>query len=260
MILDKIVEKKKEEIKIAKQKMPISILKKDVWMRATLGAFKRAIHVEGQIKLIAEVKKSSPSKGVIVSSFNPLDIACKYQSAGASAISVLTDERFFDGKLEYMKNIKDRVTIPVLRKDFIIDEYQIYESLVNHADAILLIARILTFQQLKDYQDIAKELGLDCLVEVHDEEDIEKALKSGSSVIGINNRDLSSFNVDIITTEKLIKYLPADKVIVSESGIANYRDVMFLQGLGVDAILVGESLLSSKDIILKVREILGHGV
>lgn len=256
MILSKIIEEKKKEIERAQRHVPLSELKGQVKSLSIKSTFKKLISRKGHINLIAEVKKSSPSKGVIRADFDPVKIALTYQAYGASAISVLTDERFFDGKLEYLRHVKERVTIPVLRKDFIIDEYQVYESAANGADAILLIANILTPEELNRYFAIAKELGMDVLVEVHNEEDMEKALKSPATIIGINNRDLSTFNVDLSTTQRLIRLLPEHRTIVSESGIETYEQVMYLKSLGVNAVLIGEALMKAENIGEKVRELI----
>ena len=256
MILSKIIEEKKREIDIAQKEMPLGDLKKEAESLCLRSSFKRNISRKGHINLIAEIKKSSPSKGVIRHDFKPLKIALTYQAAGASALSVLTDERFFDGKLSYLKMLKKRVTIPILRKDFIIDEYQVYESAVNGADAVLLIAHILTQEQLVRYYNIAKELGMDVMVEVHNEEEVEKALASPATIIGINNRDLTDFNVDISVTQRLIHFIPENKIIVSESGIETYEQVMFLKSLGVSAVLIGETFMRSKNIGEKVRELM----
>ncbi len=256
MILTKIVEEKRQEVERAREKIPLKELEDKARSLCIRSSFKRNISRKGHINLIAEIKKSSPSKGIIRGDFNPLQIALTYQASGASAISVLTDERFFDGKLEYLKMIKERVTIPVLRKDFIIDEYQIYESAVAGADAILLITQILTPEELNRYLNIARELGLDCLVEVKNEEDIEKAVNSHASIIGINNRNLENFEVDISNTQRLIRLIPQGKIIVSESGIETYEDVMFLKSLGVHAVLIGETFMRADNIGDKVRELM----
>ena len=170
----------------------------------------------------------------------------------------MTDERFFDGNLKTLKELKGRITLPLLRKDFIIDEYQLYESVVAGADAILLIADILTGEELANFYRISKELGMDVIVEVHNEEDIEKALKSGTSIIGINNRDLNTFKVDISTTQRLIRHIPESKVRVSESGIKTYEDVMFLKSLGINAVLIGEAFMEADDIAAKMREVMRY--
>ncbi|MDD4956172.1 MAG: indole-3-glycerol phosphate synthase TrpC [Candidatus Omnitrophica bacterium] len=256
MILSKIIEEKKREIDRAQKKISLSQIRKEAENLYISSQFKKNISRKGHINLIAEIKKRSPSKGVIRADFNPLKIALTYQASGASAISVLTDERFFDGKLEYINEVKRNVTIPVLRKEFIIDEYQIYESAVAGADAILLIAQILTQEELARYLSLAKEMGMDVLVEAHNEEDIEKAVASHALIIGINNRDLKDFEVDISVTQRLMRHVPENKIIVSESGIRTYEDVMFLKSLGVNAVLIGETFMASDNIGDKVRELM----
>ncbi len=256
MFLSKIIEEKQKEVQRAIKKMSLSAMKKDAESLCIKSMFKKNVSRKGHINLIAEIKKRSPSKGVMRLDFDPLQIALAYQAAGASAISVLTDERFFDGKLGYLKTVKERVTIPVLRKDFIIDEYQIYEAALYGADAILLIAHILTLEELIRFREIAKSLGMDVLVEVHNEEEIEKAVASYASIIGINNRDLNTFNVDIATTQRLIRLIPENKIIVSESGIKSYEQIMFLKSLGVNAVLIGETFMKNKNIGEKVRELM----
>ena len=256
MILSRIIEEKRREVDRMQKKVPLNDLKEEAESLYIKSMFKKSISRKGHINLIAEIKKSSPSQGIIRGDFDPLKIALAYQAAGASVISVLTDERFFDGKLEYLKMIKELVSVPLLRKDFIIDEYQVYESAVSGADAILLIAHILTQEELNRYFCVAKELGMDVLVEVHNEEEVEKALKSHASIIGINNRDLTDFNVDISVTQRLIRLIPETKVIVSESGINSYEQVMFLKSLGVNAVLIGEIFMRAENIGEKVRELM----
>jgi len=256
MILSKIIEEKRREIDKAERRLSLNDIKKEAESLYIRSAFKKNISRKGHINLIAEIKKSSPSKGIIRPSFDPVKIALTYQAAGAGAVSVLTDERFFDGKLEYLRKIKERVTIPILRKDFVIDEYQVYESAVNGADAILLIAHILTREELKRYLDITKTLGMDALVEVHNEEEVEKTLSINAPIIGINNRDLTTFSVDISVTQRLTRLLPDTKVIVSESGITSYEEVMFLKSLGVNAVLIGETFMRTENIGEKVRELM----
>ncbi|RKY43139.1 MAG: indole-3-glycerol phosphate synthase TrpC [Candidatus Makaraimicrobium thalassicum] len=256
MILPKIIEEKKREVDRAQKSFFLNDLKKEAESMYIRSMFKKNISRKGHINLIAEIKKSSPLRGMLRADFEPVKIALTYQVAGASAISILTDERFFDGKMEYLKIVKERVTIPILRKDFIIDEYQIYESAVRGADAILLISHILTQEELNRYLGIAKGLGMDVLVEVHNEEEVEKALKSHASMIGINNRDLMDFGVDIAVTQRLIRLIPENKVIVSESGIESYEQVMFLKSLGVNAVLIGEAFMRAGNIGEKVRELM----
>lgn len=256
MLLTKIIEHKKKEVEAAGARTPLEDLKKRAGSICVRSAFKKSISRKGHVNLIAEIKKSSPSRGLIRPDFDPLTIALSYQGAGAAAISVLTDERFFDGKLEYLKNISERMTVPILRKDFIIDEYQVYEAAVNGAEAVLLIAHILTHEELKRLYDLARELGMEVLLEVHNEEEVDKALSANASIIGINNRDLNTFEVDISTTERLIHKIPENKVIVSESGIGSYEQIMFLKSLGVNAVLVGESLMRADNPADMVRRLM----
>ena len=256
MILSKIINEKRKEIERAQIGLPLQKLKEKAGKIYLKSSFKRNIARPHHMNLIAELKKASPSRGIIRGNFNPTKIALTYQANGASAISVLTDERFFEGNLKILREVKERVTLPILRKEFIINEYQIYESLVNGADAILLIAHILTEGELANFYRISKDLGMDVLVEVHNEEDLEKALKSGASIIGINNRDLNTFKVDVSTTQRLIRQIPDNKVKVSESGIRTYEDVMFLKSLGINAVLIGEAFMESEDIASKMRDIM----
>ncbi|HEY5297643.1 MAG TPA: indole-3-glycerol phosphate synthase TrpC [Verrucomicrobiae bacterium] len=208
------------------------------------------------IALIAEVKKASPSAGIICKDFDPVKIAKEYEAAGASCLSVLTDEKFFQGSLDYLRQIRAAVKIPLLRKDFIIDERQILEAIEWGADAILLIVAILTDAQLQKFHSLATEAGLAVLIEVHDEEELERALKIGAQLIGVNNRDLKTFKVDLATTENLAKKIGADKILVAESGIQSRADVERLKKCGAKAILVGESLMKNGDIKTKVRELI----
>ena len=256
MILSKIIEEKKREVDRLQKKVSFNEMKAKAESLYIGSLFKKNISRKGHINLIAEIKKSSPSMGVLRADFDPGQIAMTYHSAGAGAISVLTDERFFDGKLEYLSMLKKRVTLPLLRKDFIIDEYQVYESAVAGADAILLIANILTREELARYHSIARSLGLDILVEVHNEEEVGKALDSHASIIGINNRDLTTFDVDISVTQRLIHFIPESKIIVSESGIQTYEQIMFLKSLGINAVLIGETFMKAKNIGEKVRELI----
>jgi indole-3-glycerol phosphate synthase len=210
-----------------------------------------------KISLIAEVKKASPSKGIIKEDFNPVEIAKIYQKAGASAISVLTDEKFFQGSIQYLKDVKNIVEIPVLRKDFIIDEYQVYQTREMGADIILLIASALEKSQLKNFYTMSKELGLDVLLEVHDKEEFNFALEINADIVGINNRNLKTFEVSLNNTINLIKDIKLNNsYIISESGIKNYEAVKFLQSYGVAGILVGESLIKSVNIEKSVIDLL----
>ena len=259
MILNSILEEKKKELEIAKKNAPLRSLIEEIEKipgRSKPHLFKHSLGKHSHIHLIAEIKKASPSAGIIREDFDPLKIALTYQANGASAISVLTDEKFFQGHLSHLEKIKRVVHIPVLRKDFIIDEYQVYESIARGADAALLIADLLSEEELKNFLRIGKEHGFDFLVETHTEEDIEKALDSKCDIIGINNRDLHTFKVDVHTTMRLINLIPRDKIIVSESGIRTRENVSYLKSLGVDAVLIGELLMRSDDIGRTIKELM----
>jgi indole-3-glycerol phosphate synthase len=282
-ILDKIVEEKKREV----AKLPARIIAagdlRDTMLehgerRDFLAALKNP--QRGDIALIAEVKKASPSAGIICKNFDPIKIAREYETAGASCLSVLTDEKFFQGSLAYLRQIRAAVKLPLLRKDFIIDERQILEAIEWGADAILLIVAILDDARLKRFHELAAEAGLAALVEVHDEAELERALAAGASLIGVNNRNLKTFKVDLATTERLAARLvqsPKSRVqspktfssqpstldprlstlLVAESGIHARADVERLRKCGARAILVGESLMRHGDVRGKVRELLG---
>ncbi len=258
MILSRIIEEKRREIEEAKHDKPTEELARKVKGICVKSSFKKNISRPHHINLIAEIKKASPSKGIIRGDFNPVKIGVTYQANGASAISVVTDARFFEGKLEYINKVKESVSLPILRKDFIIDEYQIYESVAAGADAILLIAELLSSNEMKGFYDLATSLGLDVLMETHNEEDVEKALSTGGAIIGINNRDLHDFKVDLAVTQKLIRLIPQNKIKVSESGIRTYEDVMFLKSLGINAVLIGETFMEAEDIAAKMREVLRY--
>ncbi len=258
MILSKIINEKRKEIEAARLNMPYEKLKELAGKIYVKSSFKRNVSRPHHINLIAELKKATPQKGIIRGDFNPLKIALTYQAGGAGALSILTDERFFDGNLKILKELKERITLPLLRKDFIIDEYQVYESVCAGADAILLIADILTDEELARFYKIAKDLGMDVLVEVRSEEDVEKALKSGAAIIGINNRDLNTFKTDLGVTQRLIRLIPENKIKISESGIKTYEDVMFLKSLGINAVLIGETFMKADDIASKMREIMRY--
>jgi indole-3-glycerol phosphate synthase len=207
--------------------------------------------------VIAEVKRSSPSKGRIREDFNPVEIAGIYEDNGASAISILTERKFFEGNAAYLPQIRKAVGLPLLRKDFIIDTYQINETRVLGADALLLIARLLEAGELRDFIGLASELGLAALVEVHNEADVEKAVSSGTRIVGINNRDLATFRTDLDVSIRLARRIPKGITVVSESGINCRGDVERLMSAGIHSVLVGESLMREKDIGKKLRELLG---
>jgi indole-3-glycerol phosphate synthase len=257
MILDDIVAYKKEELTETKRATPLADQKQRAADAGPARGFGKALSAGSSIRLIAEVKKASPSKGVIREDFDPVRIAGTYQEAGASCLSVLTEKKYFQGSLDYLGSIRKTVGLPLLRKDFIVDEYQIFEARAAGADAILLIAACLDRRQMEDYLGIAGNLGLDVLVESHTSKELDKTLLAGASIVGINNRDLSSFTVSLQTTFDLLKDIPDDRTVVSESGIRTRDDVVKLEKAGVDAVLVGESLMREKDIGKKVKELLG---
>lgn len=219
--------------------------------------FKGALSAPGKINLIAEIKFTSPSSGVIRENVDPLRVGRMYEEAGAAAISLLTDEKFFGGDLKNLPLLKKAISLPILRKDFIIDEIQIEESSLWGADAILLIARILTTGQLKKFLEICRTFGMAALTEIHDQKDLDKALECGAEIIGINNRDLDTFEISLNTTIDLAPRIPEGHIKVSESGINSGEDVHPLKKVGIQAILVGTSLMQSQDIGEKARELAG---
>ena len=259
-ILDKIVEEKKREV----AKLPARLIAAGDLRDAMLEHGERRDFLavlrqprQGDIALIAEVKKASPSAGVICEEFDPVRIAKEYEAAGASCLSVLTDGKFFQGSLDHLRQIRAAVKLPLLRKDFIIDERQILEAIEWGADAILLIVAILTGAQLAKFHSLAMEAGLAALVEIHDEAELERALKVSPALLGVNNRNLKTFKVDLATTERLARKIGAGKILVAESGIQTRADVERLKQCGANAILVGESLMRGGDIPSKIRELIG---
>jgi indole-3-glycerol phosphate synthase len=271
-ILETIVEEKKREVaRLPQRSVSTADLQTALEARGGLRDFAGALRRPrgGTVALIAEVKKASPSAGLIRADFDPVRIAREYEAAGATCLSVLTDEKFFQGSLEYLKLIRDAVKLPLLRKDFIIDERQILEAVEWGADAILLIVAILSDAQLRQFHALATGAGLAALVEVHDEAELDRALATGAHLIGVNNRDLKTFKVDLATTERLAARLRGSAprmqhatrntppLLVAESGIHNRADVERLAKCGAQAILVGESLMKHADIAAKVRELLG---
>ena len=257
MILDTIIEHKRKELQIEQEQIPLGTLKSKLADLPSTKDFKLAIAQPDSINLIAEVKKKSPSKGIIREDFDPVSIAKIYAENGAAAISVLTDVRFFSGSLDFLSIIREEVDVPLLRKDFTIDPYHIYQARVAGADAVLLIVAVLSRDQLREFVDIATSLSMSSLVEVHTKAELDIALDIGAEIIGINNRDLRTFNTDLATTYKLRETIPSGRVVVSESGIYTRADVESLREAGIDAILVGESLMRSQDIGEKVRELIG---
>jgi indole-3-glycerol phosphate synthase len=259
-ILDRIVAEKRLEV--AKLQPQAGELKQMAAARKEFRDFAGALRRDDGVALIAEIKKASPSAGVIQENFDAIEIAREYEAGGASALSVLTDEKFFQGRIGYLQQIRDAVKLPLLRKDFIINELQIHESAARGADAILLIVSILDDAQLKSFRELAAQLHLASLVEVHDEGELDRALASGAEIIGVNNRDLRDFSVNLATTEKLAAKLKRGMcgkyTIVAESGIHARADVERVAKAGANAILVGESLMRSGDVESKVRELMGR--
>ncbi len=252
-ILEEIVENKKIEVEALKAVRPLEILQKEAASFATERRPFRALFEKGPV-LIAEIKPRSPSAGELIAD-SPLEVADLYAKSDADVISVLTDAEYFGGSNDLLKEVRARVPQAILRKDFIIDEYQVYETFLLHADTFLLIASILEEKELAHLLKLGESLGLDALVEVHDEKEIEKALRAGAHIIGINNRDLKTFNTDIAVTEKLMAKIPKGTFIVSESGIGTAEDVKRVRKCGISGILVGTSVLQSVDPIQKINEL-----
>jgi indole-3-glycerol phosphate synthase len=258
MILDKIIAVKKEEVARLKRTMPISELEAAIRNLSSPRDFRGSISGK-TCAIIAEVKRRSPSRGLFREDFDPVKIASLYEGNGAAAISVLTDRDFFGGDTAFLADIKKTVSLPLLRKDFIIDPYQIYETRRLNGDALLLIAGILEEEQLTEYIRLTESLGLSALVEVHSRGEVDKALIAGATLIGINNRDLKTFSTDLNTSFKIAQHIPADRVIISESGINTREDIEMLMKAGIHAFLIGESLMCSQNIGLKLKELRGNG-
>ncbi len=256
-ILDQIVASKHREIAAARLRMPLDEMEHQAAEAPPPRDFLAALQGNGPIRLIAEVKKASPSARVIREDFEPIAIARTYQAHGASCLSVLTDAPYFQGHLSYLARIRAAVAIPLLRKDFIIDEYQVVEARLAGADAILLIAEILDDARLASLQHRASGLGMATLVEFHDAANLPRVLNSGAKLVGINNRDLNRFETDLDQTFRLRDAIPADVTLVSESGIRTRQDVERLEAADISAILVGETLMRSADIGLAVERLLG---
>jgi indole-3-glycerol phosphate synthase len=258
MILEKIVADNLAELGARKNALPLNRVRGLALEQPPPLDFAAALRGD-RMQLIAEVKKASPSKGVIRADFNPVEIARTYASNGASAISVLTENKYFQGSLNYLRAIKDVLresSIPLLRKDFIHDLYQVYESRACGADSLLLIVAMLSTHQLAELLNLSHELGMSCIVEIHNKKELDTALKSGAKIIGVNNRDLKTFTVDLTTTERLRPLIPPDKIVVSESGIKDRSDMEKLRHWRVDAVLIGETFMSAPDIAARMKELL----
>ncbi|MFO0940994.1 MAG: indole-3-glycerol phosphate synthase TrpC [Pirellulales bacterium] len=257
-ILDKIIAKKHIEVEQCLKLRPLRDLMKLADSAPKPLDFIAPLAKAPPIRLIAEVKKASPSKGVIRQDFDPIAIAKAYEAGGASCLSVLTDVDFFQGSLEYLKAIRSQVKLPLLRKDFIIHPYQVFEARAAGADAVLLIAECLSRQELKSIHQLIRELGMVALVELYDRRNLDNVLNTGTELIGINNRDLNSFKVDIEHTIRLRREIPANKIVVGESGIHTHQDALKLQASNIHAMLVGESLMRQADVTAATRELLGE--
>ncbi len=254
-MLDEIIAKKREDVERRKKILPLAHLEKRIAQQKP--PLDLALALKGkEIRLIAEVKQASPSRGTLCTHFNPTKLAITYARGGANAISVLTEVNYFKGSIDYLAAIRGVVRLPLLRKDFIFDPYQVYESRAYGADALLLIVATLSQEQLKELLSLSHSLGLKCLVEVHNKTEIERALLSGAEIIGINNRDLTTFAVDINTTSQLRPLIPRERIVVAESGIRNREDVEKLMDWEVNAVLVGEALVTANDILTKMKELM----
>lgn len=259
MFLDRIVATKREEVTALRQNLLINQAEKTISDMEPCRGFEQALIGRNRpVGLIAEVKKASPSKGLIRPDFHPVNLALDYENAGTDCISVLTDTDYFQGSNEYLKQIREQVKVPLLRKDFTIDERQIYEARLIGADAILLIAAILTKSQLSSFYTLARDLGLDVLVEVHNRPELDRVLDIGkASLIGVNNRDLKTFVTDLKVTEELIGMMPKGIVAVSESAISSTEDVAFVRNAGAQAVLIGEHFMRQSNVQVAVNELLG---
>ena len=258
-ILTKIVNKKIERVREQKSAIPLSVLESSIPELALPRNFSGALWGPG-VRLIAEAKKSSPSKGLLRSPYNPVSLACTYAENGAAAISVLTESDHFDGSLDHLTAVKNGLGdlgLPVLRKDFIFDPYQVVESRVAGADAILLIVGILDVSQIKELLGLCQSLWMQALVEIHSEKELDIALDAGADIIGINNRDLSTFETDVSLSQHLRPLIPEGKIVVAESGIKSREDINLLKKSRIDAVLVGEAIMTAKDVGTKVRELVG---
>lgn len=258
MILDDIAEKRKEQLLRDIAAVPpaeVMAAAEKAAKNDTGRSFRKSLTSLPRPAVIAEVKKASPSKGIISEDFRPAEQAVAYQKAGAAAVSCLTEEYYFKGSAEYFKAVRKAINLPMIRKDFIIDPYQLYEAKAMGADAVLLIAAILSEEQMKEYRIIAESLGMDVLAESHDEKELEAVIAAGCSIFGINNRNLKTFEVSLENTKRLAKLVPDGGILVSESGIKTAEDMKFLADLGADAVLIGETLMRSGSVESSMREL-----
>jgi indole-3-glycerol phosphate synthase len=261
-ILKKICEDKRLEIEILKKKCSLNSLKKLISDEINKRDFKNVIiksSLEKRNFIIGEIKKASPSAGEIIHNYEPVEIAKIYERAGVKALSVLTEKNYFKGEIDHLSYVKQNTNIPILRKDFIIDEYQIYESKVYQADVILLIVSVLSDDELKKFLKIANELNLDCIIETHDEDEIKRALKLDYPILGINNRNLKNLNTDLNNSVSLFTSISKDYTVIAESGIKTAEDISMYNDLGIFNFLIGESILRSKDYATFIKKLLNHG-
>lgn len=259
MILNDILLQKRKDLDELKQRMPLARLQRIIEKseRPKPRSFRGALLATRGLNIIAELKKASPSEGVLRENFQPLRIASVYEYAGACAISVLTEPHFFKGRPSYLKTVRQVTKLPLLRKDFIFDRFQLYETALLEADAFLLIASILSEEELKGLIELGKELRMDALVEVHSDAELKKALDAGASIIGINNRDLKTLKVDPERAQHLIPHIPKGTAIVVESGLTSHDELMRYKSLGANAFLIGSTLMKSKDIAATLQKLLG---
>lgn len=259
MFLDKIVATKLQEVAILKEKITIAEMERQIASMLPCLGFEKALSAgrNRSMGLIAEVKKASPSKGLIREDFEPVELAQAYVKAGTDCISVLTDADYFQGSNEYLAQVRQAVQVPILRKDFTIDLHQIYEARCIGADAILLIAAILSTEQLKQFSEAAKSIGLDVLIEVHDKEELDRVLELDPTLVGINNRNLQTFVTDLKTTEQLMAYIPKQITVVSESGISQPEEIGYLQSIGAQAVLIGEHFMRQPVVEQAVHDLMG---
>lgn len=259
-ILERILTVKREEVALGQQERPVAAMAEEARTRPVPRDFVGAIRASlahGRPAVISEIKKASPSKGVIREDFRPAEIARAYEAAGASCLSVLTDRDFFQGAPEYLQQAREACSLPVLRKDFIVDAWQVYEARAMGADAILLIAAAMDLTHMRMLEELALSMGMGVLVEVHDADELELALRMKTPLIGINNRNLRTFEVSLQTTLDLLERIPADRIVVTESGVLSAEDVALMRGHGVNAFLVGEAFMRAEDPGSALRALFG---
>ena len=258
-ILDQIILRKRKDLEEMKRRFPLHRLKRALkgGRKTPIRSFKKAVSNSHKINIIAEIKKASPSGGVLRENFQPMRIANLYELGGASALSILTEPHFFKGRPSYLRTVRQVTNLPLLRKDFIFETYQLYETALLEADAFLLITSILTLEELKDLIQLGDELGMDALVETHSDEDLKKALEAGAKIIGINNRNLRTLDVDVNRSKKLLPHIPKDKTVVVESGLQTHEEILDYKSLGIHSFLIGSTFMKSDDILGKLRDVLG---